>query len=83
MTRLSRCQFVLFSCFLALFSSALIGQNTGSCANDTIKPVFTSCPRNIVLTTLDSCVITEWTTPIAIDNCGNVLSKNLSFYALL
>ena len=70
MTKLVSIKSVLFSCFLAFFSTSLIGQNTGSCANDTIKPVFTSCPRNIVLTTLDTCVITEWSTPRATDNCG-------------
>ena len=70
MTKLVSIKSVLFSCFLAFFCTSLIGQNTGSCANDTIKPVFTSCPRNIVLTTLDTCVITEWATPRATDNCG-------------
>lgn len=70
MIKFSHLPTVLFSCFLAFFSTALIGQNTGSCANDTTKPTFTSCPRNIVLTTLDTCVVAEWATPRATDNCG-------------
>ena len=40
------------------------------CEGDTIKPVITRCPTNIVLTTADSCAIAQWTTPTITDNCG-------------
>jgi HYR domain/Ricin-type beta-trefoil lectin domain-like/Secretion system C-terminal sorting domain len=41
-----------------------------ACDADTIKPTFVTCPTNIVLTTLDTCAIAQWTIPIATDNCG-------------
>jgi HYR domain/Ricin-type beta-trefoil lectin domain-like/Secretion system C-terminal sorting domain len=40
------------------------------CATDTIKPVFTNCPANIVLSTFDTCAIAQWVAPTATDNCG-------------
>jgi HYR domain/Ricin-type beta-trefoil lectin domain-like/Secretion system C-terminal sorting domain len=49
------------------------------CAADTIKPVLTACPANIVLTTLDTCAVVQWTAPTATDNCGTPsVSSNFS-----
>jgi hypothetical protein len=42
------------------------------CANDTIKPVFSSCPPNIALTTSGNCAAAQWAIPTATDNCGSV-----------
>ena len=49
------------------------------CANDTIKPRFSSCPTNKSVTTKDSCVRVSWTTPLAYDNCGTpTVSSNFT-----
>jgi large repetitive protein len=42
------------------------------CATDTIKPVFSSCPSNITLTTNGNCTAAQWIVPRATDNCGTV-----------
>jgi hypothetical protein len=42
------------------------------CATDTIKPVFSSCPNNIVLSTSGNCAAAQWVVPRATDNCGTV-----------
>ncbi len=39
------------------------------CFSDTTKPRFSSCPVNIALSSLDTCAIAQWTTPVATDNC--------------
>jgi Ricin-type beta-trefoil lectin domain-like/HYR domain/Secretion system C-terminal sorting domain len=70
MTKFQLFKSVLFACILTSFSSILSAQNGNSCVNDTIKPTFANCPRNIVLMTLDTCVIAEWTAPTASDNCS-------------
>ena len=52
------------------------------CYNDTIKPRFYSCPKNIIITTQDSCARATWNGPFATDNCstptitGNYRSGN-------
>lgn len=40
------------------------------CDYDAQPPVFTTCPSNINLTTLNSCAIANWTAPSATDNCS-------------
>jgi hypothetical protein len=40
------------------------------CEGDSIKPTISSCPQNIVLTTLDSCAYAYWYTPSFYDNCS-------------
>jgi hypothetical protein len=40
-----------------------------ACDADTVKPVFTNCPNNIILTTSGSSAIANWTPPTASDNC--------------
>ncbi len=40
------------------------------CMSDTIKPVLTNCPSNIIVTSLDSCAIVRWSEPRITDNCG-------------
>jgi hypothetical protein len=54
--------------------------STNPCATDTVKPVFTLCPANIVLSTADTCARAQWTAPIATDNCGtpSVVSTHIS-----
>ncbi len=42
------------------------------CASDTTKPVFSSCPTNIALTTTGNCAAAQWTVPVATDECGTV-----------
>jgi peptidoglycan/xylan/chitin deacetylase (PgdA/CDA1 family) len=39
------------------------------CDTDTVKPVFTNCPNNIILTTSGTNAIANWTAPTATDNC--------------
>ena len=52
------------------------------CYNDTIKPRFYSCPKNITFSTQDSCARATWNGPYATDNCstptitGNYRSGN-------
>ncbi len=45
---------------------------TTPCANDTIKPIITRCPTNILLTinNADTCSVARWTAPRITDNCG-------------
>jgi hypothetical protein len=49
------------------------------CGADTVKPILTACPANMVLTTLDSCAVAQWTAPTATDNCSTPsVSSNFS-----
>jgi HYR domain/Ricin-type beta-trefoil lectin domain-like/Secretion system C-terminal sorting domain len=71
MTKLLRFNAMLFVCFLAFFSTPILGQTgTSPCLGDTMKPFFERCPQNIVTTTPDSCTPVHWNTPLAFDNCG-------------
>jgi hypothetical protein len=40
------------------------------CSNDTVKPVFTTCPANITVTTTATTAMAQWTAPTATDNCS-------------
>jgi hypothetical protein len=40
------------------------------CSNDTVKPVFTTCPANITVTTTAATAMGQWATPTATDNCS-------------
>jgi HYR domain/GEVED domain len=42
---------------------------TNPCANDTVPPVFTYCPINIMQTTPATTLTVAWPPPIATDNC--------------
>jgi peptidoglycan/xylan/chitin deacetylase (PgdA/CDA1 family) len=39
------------------------------CDTDSVKPVFTNCPNNIILTTSGNSTVVNWTPPTASDNC--------------
>jgi hypothetical protein len=58
------------------FGFALTNPSFGSCVlSDTCQadakpPVFSNCPRNISLTTLETTAIATWTPPTATDNCS-------------
>jgi hypothetical protein len=41
-----------------------------ACSNDTVKPVFTTCPANITVSTTSTSAVTQWTAPTATDNCS-------------
>jgi HYR domain/Ricin-type beta-trefoil lectin domain-like/Secretion system C-terminal sorting domain len=53
-----------------LFSVTVRPAITNPCATDTVRPRFNSCPANIVLTTRDTCIATQWLTPVVFENCG-------------
>jgi hypothetical protein len=60
------------------FTINVIRPNIDSfCANDTIKPFFTTCPANSVFSTLDSCMKITWNAPTVTDFCSTPsLSSN-------
>ena len=71
MTKLLRNYSMLLTCFFAFMSIAVFCQtNTTACIGDTLKPVYAACPQDIVLSTLDSCIVAQWAVPTATDNCG-------------
>jgi hypothetical protein len=43
---------------------------TNPCLNDTVKPVFATCPANINQTITGTTSVATWVTPTATDNCG-------------
>jgi Concanavalin A-like lectin/glucanases superfamily/HYR domain/Domain of unknown function DUF11/Leucine rich repeat/Secretion system C-terminal sorting domain/CARDB len=46
--------------------------NNDPCLNDTIPPVLSSCPSDIILTTTGTSTTTSWTPPTATDNCNSI-----------
>jgi large repetitive protein len=61
-----------------------INQVVTACTNDTIKPVFTTCPANITVTTSTATGMAQWALPTATDNCSTpsvsgTFASNASF----
>jgi Concanavalin A-like lectin/glucanases superfamily/HYR domain/Domain of unknown function DUF11/Secretion system C-terminal sorting domain/Leucine rich repeat/CARDB len=46
--------------------------NNDPCLNDTIPPVLSSCPSDIILTTTGTSTTTSWIPPTATDNCNYI-----------
>ncbi len=44
--------------------------STNPCITDTIAPIISNCPANIILTTAGTTAIATWIAPTATDNCG-------------
>jgi hypothetical protein len=66
-----------------VFTASDSSNNTSTCQVsltlvDTVPPVFTNCPQNIVVTptTLDCSPVVTWPAPIAADNCGGTSTSS-------
>ena len=53
--------------------------NANICDNDTIPPVFNSCPANIIVSTTGTTANATWVTPTATDNCSATVSLSGNF----
>lgn len=53
------------------YSVSITSSGANPCLTDTIAPVFTNCPANIITTYSEpaTCAIVTWTEPTATDNC--------------
>jgi HYR domain/Secretion system C-terminal sorting domain/Domain of unknown function DUF11/CARDB len=51
-----------------------VTQNTNPCSPDVTRPVLTTCPVNINLTTAGTSAVATWTAPTATDNCPGAVT---------
>ena len=61
------------------YGIVITGTNSDPCATDITKPVLSSCPSNMGLTTTTTCASATWIAPTATDNCTTVPSVTSNF----
>ena len=61
------------------YGIVITGTNSDPCATDITKPVLSSCPSNMGLTTTTTCASATWIAPTATDNCTTAPSVTSNF----